>query len=329
MTSRPLWISWERHRRSLELADALGVECAVLHCPGGYYLRTPVLVLRTLLWIARARPRLLFVQNPSIVLAAVACFLRRPCRYRLVVDRHSNFELRVDSVSRVERWLYHVLSRYSVREADLTIVTNESLRRRVAEMQGRGFVLPDRTPTLPFAKRSPLGPGSHIVFVCSFAPDEPLAAVCGAAARLAGEVTIHVTGRPKKSSRSIIAGAPSNVSFTGFLAEGEYQALLASADGIMVLTRASETLVCGAYEAVAVGVPLILSNHKVLREHFHQGAVFTGHDPGQIAVAIQSLLRSRERFELAIRELKGEHERSWQRRFAVLCEMIQDLQPGR
>ena len=59
--------------------------------------------------------------------------------YKLVVDRHSNFWFRG---GRLRQWLNGWLSRYSIRRADITIVTNDELVNDFIDGLGRAFVLP-------------------------------------------------------------------------------------------------------------------------------------------------------------------------------------------
>src|SRR5207249_11301841 len=121
-----IWISWERHRRSRELARALSVPLYEIVSRRSGRLRSIDCALRTTGLLLRVRPSLLFVQNPSIQLATLASFLKPLFGYTLVVDRHSNFDF-----SNTRDGLFNRLSNYGLRIADLTIVTNEAVQRLV------------------------------------------------------------------------------------------------------------------------------------------------------------------------------------------------------
>jgi hypothetical protein len=66
-----LWLTWERHRRSETLARALGARYVPLVSGMPRPLRYGLLTLKTIGLLLNERPRLVFAQNPSIVLAAL------------------------------------------------------------------------------------------------------------------------------------------------------------------------------------------------------------------------------------------------------------------
>jgi len=73
-----------------------------------------------------------FVQNPSLVLASLACLLKPWPGYWLVVDRHSNFVFGQDGRSSQMRRSLSRLSGFTIRKAGLSVVTNRWLADRVA-----------------------------------------------------------------------------------------------------------------------------------------------------------------------------------------------------
>jgi glycosyltransferase involved in cell wall biosynthesis len=326
-----LWLTWERHRRSRELSAALGTELHELIFDGPWSVRALALSIASTAVLLRRRPRILFVQNPSIILATVACLLRPLLGYRLIVDRHSNFFPDTVADPSFRFRVFHVLSRYTIRRADLTIVTNDPLKELLESWGGRGFVLPDRLPDLRLATPRSLGEGRAIVFVCSYAFDEPLAEVLQAAARLAPDCRVYVTGDSRRSDPRLVRGAPPNVTFTGFLSEGEDQSLLASADVVLALTELPDTLLCCAYEAVALGKPLVLSNHEALVRYFRLGAVFTEHAPEAMAASIMRALAEGPRLRAETAALVPELRTDWDARFRELLRRagMDRTAPGR
>ena len=57
----------------------------------------------------------------------------------------------------------------------------------------------------------------------------------------------------------------------------EYVSMLYSVDATIDLTNRENCLVCGAYESVAAGKPMILSKTQALMEYFNKGAVYVEH----------------------------------------------------
>ncbi len=317
-----LWVSWERHRRSRELAAALGCELVELDARAPWAARVLVLSGRTAALLLRKRPRLLIVQNPSIVLATMACLLRPLLRYRLVVDRHSNFFEETLAAPSLKFRLFHFLSRYTVRRADLTIVTNAPLRELLESWGGRGFILPDKLPALTLAQPRRLEGERSVVFVCSHSFDEPLAEVLAAARLLGASFRVYVTGDSRLSDRKLVGTAPENVVFTGWLEEAAYQSLLASADVVLALTHLPNTLLCGAYEAVSLGQALVISDHEALTGYFGRAAVAAGSSPRALAAAIEKAVRERTRLRAATAALATELEADWKRRFVELRQAV-------
>lgn len=312
-----IWISWERHRRSRELARALSVPLHEIVSDKHPYLRSISCSIRTIGLLFRIRPSLVFIQNPSVQLAYIACRLKPLLGYTLVVDRHSNFHF-----TDTEHGLFNYLSNYSLRNADLTIVTNEVVGSLVETKGGRAFILQDRLPELLTGPAAHLDGPTRVVYVCSFHPDEPVEEVLGAARLLGDEFSLYITGRLIGRFECAARRALPNVTFTGFLAEEAYVALLSSADVVVALTMRENTLLCSAYEGVSLLKPLVLSNQVVLRDYFKKGVVLTENASESIAKSIRIATRERDRLEAELAELVPELRADWESRFERLKERL-------
>jgi glycosyltransferase involved in cell wall biosynthesis len=121
------------------------------------------------------------------------------------------------------------------------------------------------------------------------------------------------------------ADAPPNVCFTGFLNEADYQSLLASCDVLMALTRQPYTLLCGAYEAMSLGRPLVLSRHEDLAAYFARGRLLADNTPEAIAAAVEEALNRSEELAAQMRELREELRVVWDARFRELAVRIRTL----
>lgn len=329
LRNRCLWLSWDNSRRSNELSRSLGVRLYVVRSGLPYLLRSVVLSIRTLFLLARRRPRLLVVQNPSMVLAGLTCLVRGLFGYRLVVNRHSTFYESEWGNQSIKWRLFHWLSRYTVRCANLTVVTNDELARLVAAWGGLAFVLPDKLPVLAMATAAARGERAQVVFASSHDTDEPVREVFEAASMIP-EVEIHVTGDASASRARYSRLIAPNVHFTGYLPEPAYQSLLASADIIMALTTAPNTLLCCAYEAVSLAKPFIISDQEVLTRYFYKGRVVSDNTPEGIADAITHALGEAKRLSRESRELRSELRQAWGRQWeAFLSELASRCpQPG-
>ena len=310
-----LWITWEHHRRTIELCRALSLELCELLSPRSRVIRYVVLIARTVRCLVRRRPSLVVVQCPSVVLGMVAAMLKPFLRFTLVADLHNEAVKPYSISSR----LYRIVLAFIHRTADVCIVSNAHLVPAVEAAGGRTFVLPDKLPDLPSRAITIPNSTRTVVFVCSYAADEPYREVIEAARFLDPCVTVMVTGDFRRGD---VLRPPDNVYLTGFVSERDYLALLQIADVIVDLTSLEDCLVCGAYEAVALGKPLVTSDTVALREYFHRGTVYTKHDCRSLAAAMAEALDNSDRLAADMRALRVELARSWTRQRDALRRLL-------
>jgi len=300
-----LALCWAAHRRTTGLCAGLDLTLCVLETRFRGPLRQLLLSLRTVALLLGRRPRILLVPNPSLVLSVLAGVLRPLLRYRLIVDAHNEA---VIPFIHTQRWVQR-LSRWVVRKADLTLVTNGALAAAVEEQGGRAFILPDPIPHAPEMSVARLPGDFNAVLISTFAPDEPVAAVLEAV-RGAG-VELYVTGNSRKLDPAVAQRLPPNVHLTGFLPEEKYWKLLRSADALVDLTLMDNCLVCGAYEALAAGKPMLLSNNPASVELFGDSALYTDNTPGDIRRMLGELQQERARLEGAAARKRAELTAEW------------------
>ncbi|MGW8267104.1 MAG: glycosyltransferase family protein [Longimicrobiales bacterium] len=312
-----LWVSWERHRRTLELARFLGIEATSFDLDLPRLIRYSLLSLKTLALVWRTRPKVLIIQNPSIVLALITALMKPLLSYRLLVDAH-NQAIRPDT--RALR-LLRPIQVFIQKMADVTIVTNDSLARDVSENGGHPIVLPDRLPTPPHLPAQVAQNGRKVVFVCTFSVDEPFEEFLEAASTLPEDVQVFVTGRAERIPLRWKENPPPTTRFTGFLPENQYWSLLSSADLVVDLTTREDCLVCGAYEAVAVGTPLLLTDTDALQDYFGTAAVYCRNGVDDIRTA---LLDSLDRVT-ALREDMQEAREQIRARWEIMGARFFDL----
>jgi glycosyltransferase involved in cell wall biosynthesis len=248
------------------------------------------------------------------------------------VDRHSNFIFSKRDALNYSKWsifVSNLLSNYSIKNADMTIVTNEYLKHLIEKKGGRAFVLQDKLPEFFNRKIVPLKGKYNVIFVCTFSPDEPVDEVIKAADYFPNDICIYITGpyhKYNKLSRTII---PSNVILTGFLEEEDYQSLLQSGTLLLTLTDRDHTLLCSAYESVAVGKPFIMSKKNDLREYFYKGNATTENFAKDIAKAVNIVLERYNVFTKEIEELKLELQNAWEKRFAEFKNILENMETCR
>jgi glycosyltransferase involved in cell wall biosynthesis len=310
---KKLWLAWEDDTsiRSRVLATELGADYRAFtrfdRSRWFRWLRYPVAAVQTLAAIASHRPDLLVVQNPSILLSFQAAVLRPLFGYTLAIDLHTPLRPPAGTIER----MVDVLHRYSLRHSDLVIVTNEGFRARVARQTSSPvLILPDKVPDLgaPSGRYAVEG-AFNVLYICTYSQDEPWREVLKAAPQLPADVRVYVSGRSPLAPGDVPAG----VVPTGYLPRQDYQNLLATVDAVMVLTTAEENLVCGGYEAVAAGKPVLLSDTQALRALFRKGSVFTRNDAASIARSIRELRERHAELQRSVRDQKVEMSDDWSR----------------
>ncbi|KZZ74235.1 hypothetical protein A3767_23060 [Oleiphilus sp. HI0133] len=147
-------------------------------------------------------------------------------------------------------------------------------------------MLADPLPKIPPLEKQQLEGSFNALFICSWADDEPFLEIIEAAKLLPNDYRIYITGNWKKVTNQLPNKIPDNVVLTGFISTEDFDALLISSQVSIDLTTREGCLVCGAYEALAIAKPQILSDTKTLRKTFSQGAIFTQNSAKDIANAI-------------------------------------------
>jgi len=350
-----LWVVWAPQApRSQRLAAALGVEIYLVHflafqrplvAPLKYIAQA--WVTWRLLW--RQRPRLVLVQNPPIFAVMLVALYAHLARGQFVIDAHTGA-----LVGRKWQWS-RPLHRWLSRRARATVVTNAALRdillqgplwrarqrrwlpfaRRQKGVEDRpgmkGEVLVVEDPPAELNDTAPASvpqPGARqVVAIGSYGPDEPVAALLSAARQLP-DVSFAITGDERRLPPKLRAACPPNVTLTGWLNDTEYGALLRRANVIVALTRRDHTLLCGAWEALYAGQPLVTSNWPVLQTALPQGTVFTGPDPDDIGAAVRLALAHEDHLRAAMQALAVQKRQAWETAFAELRRLVDDGSHG-
>lgn len=297
MPRRLVWLSWHDHPRSRAIARRLGVPLLVYA-----HRRTGMLRhLEGALWTAsvllRERPDVIFVQNSVLLLLACAVYrcLRGERRTRIVADCH-NKSLKRDLDGPLGR-VFRAIKRWSFARVDLVVVSNSLLVPSAERLCPRVTILrdplPEATPSGPAGGDGPLPlPGLQhpfALFVCSFEADEPAALIFETAVGLAGGgLTAVITGDSQLAAAGAIARGVPNVMLPGYLPTESYKALMRRADVVIVLTEDRDCLVCGAYEAIAAGRPLVLSDTPLLRSVFGKCAAYAPHESAPLQRIIEA-----------------------------------------
>ncbi|HMW49435.1 MAG TPA: hypothetical protein PKD17_03660 [Cellvibrionaceae bacterium] len=308
MSSQPsiVWIAWENHTRNRSLSAELHAHLVQLDYPHQNRLvRYAQSISKTIALLWRWRSKIVIAQNPSIILCFLCVILRPLLRYRLVIDAHNAGIFPKEGRS---YWLQKIADMI-IRQTAYTIVTNQGMAKIIEEKNGRPIVLPDPLPTLHTPP--PAEPLAHsVIFICSWAADEPFIEVFKAAEQLP-ELNFYVTGKSKGREQQFGRALPANIKLTGYLPELEYLQLLNSCDIVLDLTTRDHCLVCGAYEAVSCKKPFVLSNNQATQDYFRLGGTYCDNTAPSIASCLRKVYLNKENYIKEVETLHAQLQHEW------------------
>lgn len=304
-----VWITWESQVRNRSVSRRLGAQLFELQEERHRLLRYLFLTLRTLPILFAKKYKVIFSQNPSIVLSLLNVLAAKISGKVAIVDAHNSGIFPAEE----KYGLLTAVNDFVLRNADHVIVTNDALAKVISEKKGQPFVLPDPIPEFDgwSGDESPKGETFTFLLVCSWAEDEPYMEVIEAAKSLP-KYSLYITGRyQKKLSSDFATQLPENIVLTGYVTDKSYEQLLRRVDIVIDLTTRENCMVCGAYEAAATSTPAILSDHRVNRAYFKPGYIFTKNDRESIKVAMKDAAASIERLKVGIKEFSEQASASW------------------
>jgi glycosyltransferase involved in cell wall biosynthesis len=330
MSIKTIFVVWYSHSRRAEtLAAELDGQVSFLYEPrlkGRWLTPLRYLVQSWKTWhlLERERPEVVLVQSPPIfapLIVAVWCELRAitsPSRLRVLyaIDCHTG-----TFYSRKWRWTLQLLRLISKRAA-VTLVASEEALGILQSWKVKSIFLVDGLPTLKAATGTAGSEGeARVAVIGSFHDDEPVPEIF-AAARLLPQVTFYLSGDSRRMAPKLLTQKPENVTLTGFLSDSDYTGLLENVQGLVVLTKEPNVLNCGAYEALAVGKPAILSDWSGLRHCFPHGFIYVNNTPGAIAAGINKMLNEQVMLTPEVIAMRSELATSRQPKFEELAALL-------
>jgi len=313
------WLSWNWHQRTASIVEEWGIVWVRPDTRRRGLPRYLELLPRSAAALWRLRGTTVIVQSPSALLAFMAVALAPILRLRVIMDAHNVAIQPFAFDSALVRWLLRV----TITRAERVIVTNEELASVVAERGGRSFVLPDAIPVPPSSPPSRRkGVLPVVLVVCTYAADEPLDVFIDTARRLKGVAEVHLTGRPTRRALEFLGDAPENLKVLGFLSEPDYWAELRSAEVIVDLTLRSNCLVCGAYEAIAVGKSPVLSDDVSNRRLFGEVATFARNSAESLTGVILDRLALPGTSDDSITDFRSRYMVDWRKKLAELHGLL-------
>ncbi len=350
MNNKILYIVWFTHARRAEtLSRELGAKLVFIYesqMKNKWLkpLRYVVQSWKTWRLLEREHPAFVIVQTPPTfapLAVALWCKLRGKKRTFYIIDCHpGNFYH--------PHWRWALALLHLLAQGALTsLLCNEEAQDTLLKWNANYIFLPDGLPDLSSTSDTVGSKGdARIAVISTFSYDEPVAEVF-AAARLLPHVTFYVTGDPGPatlqsrgrhrtrddmyyvtgdpglSMDGLLADKPENVILTGFLRGSVYNGLLHHVNGIMVLSRLRTTLSCGAFEALSLAKPTILSDLPEQRRLFSHGFIMVENTPEDIAKGIETLLNDHSTYVRKSELLREAYVSSRQPKLDKLLSLLQ------
>jgi len=308
------WVPFQRRSASMQVYFEYELYFLSLSFKGRWLrpLEYALKSIKTLWFFIIRRPQIIWIQLPPTPLLYLALFYRMLAfqEVLIVADCH-NATFRPPWIK-----LPKVVS--FLNQCDIILVHSVQVKSQAREFGISDEVvhlLEDPTNSITEVDSSALTSKlSHpwVLCPCSFNRDEPINEILNAA-RLAPEITFVLTGRFDRA-RGIhdLTNIPDNVKLTGFLPVSKFNALLLETDVVLGFTQLDGIQLSAAVEATAAGVPMLLSDTKLLRQLFYKGAVYVDSaNSSAIAQKCKQVLSDRDILASQVRELRDERSADW------------------
>lgn len=303
-----IWITWHYQTRTRNLAKELNLDLHELFIRDNLVKRHLFSSIWTIKKLFGIKPNVVFIQY-SFLLLIITVLYKKVFRKHLsiIVDVHTKGLRRV--LSGIAGSIFWFLKKWSFSQSDLVIISNQGLIPDVVKFNSNYMILPDKIVEYNIVKESKfIKP--YCVNISSFAIDEPVDEIFELSNKL-NDFRIYWTGKsPDNVKRK--GEQYSNIIFTGYLSFEDYFALINEAEFVIVLTTEEDCLQSGAYEALGVNTPMVISDTKALNEFFGPSAVYTKHDPENLYKNIQYLIENKKTYLENILFVKQKRQREFQ-----------------
>jgi hypothetical protein len=310
-----LFVTWNDSQRSRSLARVAGLRRIVLAGRATGVHRHVLGSIQTFRLLGSERPAVVWYQY-SVALGVVLALYAKWSGASVVADVHTKALHR--TLGGVRGAVLASVKRWALRSCAAVLVASDQNATYARERFGVDpLVLGDPLPH-PRPATGPDEPACDVVFVCSFACDEPLDLIREAATRLSGCYSVAITGDASSLSAPARRRLSMVAQLTGFLPDPEYWSLLRHARCVAVLTTEPGCVPCGAYEAIAIGRRPVLLDDPAVRAVFRDEAVYVRAQLDALVGAITDETDAgRPRADLA-----ASYEARWQRRWARVGDRL-------
>ena len=301
------WVAYQRRVESLSRYCDLDVyylhykweEKSKLYKPFSYIFK----IIQTTVTLFRTNAKIIFIQLPPtfpLYILSIYCRLKKAT---YISDCHN-------TTFYDGPWIKFPFAKKMLQNSGVVLVHNEDIMDKVKDWGFPDLLLRDPIPQIQLNENIEtvgdikIKEDRYVIFPGSFGTDEPLEELFNAF-RLCPDVLFVCTWFKEKLTKEQQKNLPDNLRLSGFLPEESFTALYAHATAAIVLTTREGTQPSGAAEAIALGVPLIVSDLATTRRLYSEAAVFVlNNSSSSIADGVKYALNNKDQLKTKIERLK-------------------------
>lgn len=287
------FIVWKNFQRRVEvLAPMLDLDVCYFHY--AWEEKSKILkalsyipkTIATFMCLFRKKPALVFVQYPPTPALYCIALYSWLAGSRYVSDCHNSM---IDG-----HWSKWIFAKRLLTQG-IVVVHNDHVAARVKERLGLApFVLRDGVVKVPpdngrqttILDQFDLSPKKFVLLPWTFSPDEPILETIEAA-RMMPDIKFVMTWYFERLPENLRQQLPTNMILTGYLPIDEFNHIFSSAGIALILTKWEATQLSGMQEAMAFGVPAVVSDLKTTRYLYKDAPVYVNHEPESIVNGVR------------------------------------------
>lgn len=289
-----------------------------LHKAGSYILKTA----NTLKDLVHFKPSVVFVQLPPTPVLYIVYVYCKLAKCKLVADCHNAMIY--------SKWFHWPLAKILLRKVDALLVHNEDVEHYASQYGLNAITLRDPLPTLmdtvdvSRCAQYPFTKDSYVIVPWSFAPDEPIDELIQAAQQLP-HIKFVMTWFVERLPQRMRDRMPPNLVLTGYLEDRDFNTIFSQAFAAIVLTKREGTQPSGASEAIALHVPLIVSDLKTTRKLYEDMPIYIENTVEGIKSGVTIALEEHGLQKTKIQAFKDNFSRQLEEEIADVARLL-DIQ---
>jgi len=290
-SDKAVWLTWHFAARSRNMSKVLNIPILEYFNNKNAIIRHSFSTFWTIWKLIRIRPKVVFIQLSFMLLNIVALYkLFTFGKTVIIADCHTKALRR--KAKGLFYYVFWPIKKATFKLVNISIVSNIGMEKDIKELHDNYLIIPDKIPEIEINKN--IIREKYFVYVSSFAVDEPFDEIFEVANKLPDNIKLYWTGKIP-ANLSIPQNKPSNLIFTDYLSFEEYYNLIANASSILALTTEDDCLQSGAYEALGVQTPMVITDSDALKAYFGNSALYTEHSPEEITKNLLSTLELQDK----------------------------------